>query len=79
MSVYHTPPTRANVNKVLKNIDHGNRLHWSPAEHYDSMSMQFTAIINSCKNCNFQMKICDFFLFLLKNIDGGYTASLRKF
>ena len=29
--------------------------------HYDNTAMQYTAILNRCKNDSFQMKICDFF------------------
>ena len=43
--------------------------------HYANTPMQYIAIFHGCKNVNFQMNsfffIC--FLFLLKNIDCGYT------
>ena len=32
---------------------------------YANMSVQYTTIFHGCKNCNFQIKKCDFFLFLL--------------
>ena len=34
--------------------------------HYANMSVQYTAIFHGCKNDNFQMKLFDIFLFLLK-------------
>ena len=42
-------------------------------EHYENMSVQYTAIFHGCKNDKFQMKICDFFLIFAQNIDCGYT------
>ena len=41
--------------------------------HYGNMSMQYTAIFHSCKNVNYQVKNCDFFLIFAQNIDCGYT------
>ena len=35
--------------------------------------MQYTVILHSCKNDNFQMKIVIFFLIFAQNIDCGYT------
>ena len=39
--------------------------------HYDNMPMQDAAISNGCKDNNFQVKICDFFLLLLKTKSVG--------
>ena len=41
--------------------------------HYDITPMQYTAIFNGCKNCNFMMKNYIIFLIFAKNIDRGYT------
>ena len=45
--------------------------------NYDNMPMQYTATFDNGKTDNFQMQkkeyILIFFLFLLKNIDCGYT------
>ena len=42
-------------------------------KHYANMSVQYTAIFHGCKNCTFQMKTCDSFLFFAQSIDRGYT------
>ena len=34
--------------------------------------LQYSAIFHSCKNDNFQMKNCDFFLIFAQNIDPGH-------
>ena len=39
--------------------------------HYANTPMQYTAILHSCKNVHFQMKIFKFFLFLLKTLIVG--------
>ena len=39
--------------------------------HYENIPMQYTAIFHGCKNDNFQMKNCIFFLFLLKTLIVG--------
>ena len=39
--------------------------------HYENMPMQYTAIMHSCKNDNFQMKNCNVFIFLLKTLIVG--------
>ena len=41
--------------------------------HYENTPMQYTAIFHGCKNDNFQMKTCYFFLMFAQNIDCGYT------
>ena len=41
--------------------------------HYANMSVQYIAIFHGCKNDNFQMKKCGFFLIFAQNIDRGYT------
>ena len=33
--------------------------------HYENTPIQYTVIFHGCKNDNFQMKICDIFLFML--------------
>ena len=40
------------------------------------LSMYYTAIFHGCKNDDFQMKIFDSFLFLLK--DCGYTEAVLR-
>ena len=57
-----------------KNIDYGytNDLCLEQ-KHYADTPMQYTAIFHGCKNVNFQMKNYNIFLFLLLNIDCGYT------
>ena len=40
---------------------------------YANTPVQYTAIIHSCKNVNFQMRNCDIFLIFAQNIDRGYT------
>ena len=47
-------------------------VHWSE-NHHENMPMQYTAIFNSRKNDNFQIKNCDIFLIFAQNIDCGYT------
>ena len=42
--------------------------------HYENTPMQYTAIFHGCKNDNFQMKYCDFFLIFAQNIYHGYTV-----
>ena len=52
-----------------------------PSLHYENTSMQYmyiymyiaVAILNGCKNDNFQMKKVDNFLIFAQNIDRGYT------
>ena len=39
--------------------------------HYANTPMQYTAIFHGCKNVNFQMKIFNIFLFLLKTLIVG--------
>ena len=41
--------------------------------NYENMLMNYTAIFHGCKNDNFQMKNCDFFLSFAQNIDCWYT------
>ena len=43
------------------------------AFHYANMSVQCIAIFHGCKNGNFQMEKCDYFLIFAQNIDCGYT------
>ena len=40
---------------------------------YENTPKQYTVIFHGCKNNNFQMKNCDFFLIFAVNIDRGYT------
>ena len=49
------------------------RMMFLITRHYDKTHMQYTVIFHGCKNDNFQMKNCDFFLILAQNIDHGYT------
>ena len=42
-------------------------------DHYENMSMLYTAIFYGCKKDNFQMKYCDIFPIFAQNIDCGYT------
>ena len=51
--------------------------HLICSSHYDNTPMQYTVIVNDCKNSNFQMKNCDTFLIFAQNIDCGYTLKLR--
>ena len=51
----------------------GWRLEISDSEHYENMSVQYTAIFHGCKNDNFQMKNFDIFLIFAQNIDCGNT------
>ena len=37
-------------------------------QHYANTPMQYTVIFHSCENDNFQIKNCDYFLFLLKTL-----------
>ena len=39
--------------------------------HYANTPMQYTAIFHGCKNVNFQMKMFNIFLFLLKTLIVG--------
>ena len=41
--------------------------------HYANMSVQYTEIFHGCKNGNFQMKKCDFFLIFTLIIERGYS------
>ena len=41
--------------------------------HYENTRMQDTVISNGCTDINFQVKIGDFVLLLLLNIDLGYS------
>ena len=43
--------------------------------NFENTPLQDTVISNGCKDNNFQVKICDFFLFFFFffNIDCGYT------
>ena len=52
------------------------KYQWHLYSHYANTPMQYTAIFHGCKNVNFQMKTYNIFLFLLKNIDCGYTHNL---
>ena len=47
--------------------------------HYENMSMQYTAILHGSKNEKFKIKKMIIFLFLLKNIDCGYTLEPPQF
>ena len=42
--------------------------------HYANKPMQYTVILHSCKNDNFQIKNCDIFLIFAQTIDCGYTT-----
>ena len=42
------------------------------------MPMQYTVILNVCKNGNLRTKFFDFFLTFAQNIDRGYTAVLTS-
>ena len=59
------------LSKNMKNISffHLKKFHFTEIKiavyHYANMSVQYTAIFHGCKNGNFQMKKCDFFLFFL--------------
>ena len=46
--------------------------------HYENTPIQYTAILHSCKNGNFQMKNDIFFLIFAQNIDCGYTLELPQ-
>ena len=46
--------------------------------HNNNTPMQYTSIFHGCKLYNFQMKICNVFIFILffaQNIDRGYTSN----
>ena len=43
--------------------------------HYANKPIQYTAIFHGCKNDNFQMKNCVFFLIFAQNIDRGYSST----
>ena len=51
-------------------------LHLSSAKHYENTPMKYTVISHGCKNNNFQMKNCDFFLIFAVNIDRGYNEAV---
>ena len=42
-------------------------------EHYAHNPIQYTAILHSCKNVNFQLKNFDVFLIFAQNIDCEYS------
>ena len=43
------------------------------SNHYENISMLYTAIFHGCKNGNLQMKKCDIFPIFAQNIDRGYS------
>ena len=48
-------------------------IHCPGLNHYENLLMQYTGIFKVVKMFIFSRKILIFFLFLLKNIDCGYT------
>ena len=51
---------------LLNKISEHFKANEIPLFQYANMSVQYTAIVRGCKNCNFQVKKVTFFLFLLK-------------
>ena len=42
-------------------------------DHYENMSMHYTAIFDGCKNGNFKLNFFDYFHIFAQNIYCGYT------